>query len=39
MGIDLVRFLTPRLAWVFELTDEFLFLRIHTDPWAWFILG
>jgi hypothetical protein len=21
------------LPWVFELTDEFLFLRIHADPW------
>jgi len=31
--VDLLRFPTPRLAWVFELADEFLFLRIHADSW------
>ena len=33
MIVDLFRFLTPRLTRVLELTDEFLFLRVHADPW------
>lgn len=32
--VDLFRFLTPSLARVFELADEFLFLRIHADSWV-----
>src|SRR5438067_1350939 len=32
--VDLLRFLTPRCASVFELADEFLFLRIDADAWV-----
>ncbi len=29
--VDLLTFRAPRLALVFELAEEFLFLRIHAD--------
>ena len=34
MIIDLLPFFTPRLAVVFELAHEFLFLRVHADSWV-----